>query len=105
MFYKITLFGKLGVYNENYKIAGDYEFWIRCFLDKSTTSKSFTIPIAVFQLNGISQEGGWGKEHEQIEQELLPHLMADFKHFEKLLTYENSRVLKAIIKIQTWFKK
>lgn len=104
-FIKRDLFEKIGLYNENYKIAGDYEFWVRCFLEPSTTSKSYPTSIAVFQLNGISQEGGWGKEHQEIERELLPHLMDDFKHFEKLLTYENSRILKKVILIQKLFKK
>jgi len=104
-FIKRRLFEKIGLYNENYKIAGDYEFWIRSFLEPNTTSNSYTIPIAIFQLNGISQEGGWGKEHKQIEQELLPHLLADFKHFERLLPYENSRVLKMVAQILKRFKK
>lgn len=104
-FIKRSLFEKLGLYNENYKIASDYEFWIRCFLNPLTIAKSYPIPIAIFQLNGISQSGNWGYEHKQIEQDLLPHLITDFKHFEKLLPYENSRILKKVIKIQKMFKK
>lgn len=103
-FIKRSLFQKVGLYNESYKIAGDYEFWIRCFLEPTTTSKSYTTPIAIFQLNGISQTGNWGKEHRQIEQELLPHLITDFNYFEKLMPYENSRILKKVIQIQKWFK-
>lgn len=104
-FIKRDLFEKIGLYNENYKIAGDYEFWIRCFLESSTTSKGYPIPIAIFQLNGISQNGGWGEEHQLIEQELLPHLMTDFKQYQQLLPYQNSRILKSVIKLQKWFKK
>jgi len=104
-FIKRSLFENLGLYNEHYKIAGDYEFWIRCFLQPTTRSKNYTIPIAIFQLDGISQNGGWGKEHKQIEQELLPHLIIDFRRFEKLLPYENSRILKLVIKIQKLVKK
>lgn len=104
-FIKRSLFEKLGFYNESYKIAGDYEFWIRCFLNSETTARSYIIPIAVFQLNGISQNGGWGEEQQQIEQDLLPHLMTDFKNFEKLLPYQNSRILKMVIQIQNSFKK
>jgi glycosyltransferase involved in cell wall biosynthesis len=103
-FIKRSLFKKIGLYNENYKIAGDYEFWIRCFLDSATTARSYIIPVAVFQLNGISQNGGWGEEQQQIERELLPHLMTDFKNFEKLLLYQNSRILKMVIQIQNLFK-
>jgi glycosyltransferase involved in cell wall biosynthesis len=104
-FIKKSLFEKLGLYNESYTIAGDYEFWIRCFMNPATTSKSYTTPIAIFQLNGISQNGNWGKEHIRIVQDLLPHLITDFKHFEKLLPYQNSRILKIVIKLQKLFKK
>ena len=104
-FIKRSLFEKIGLYNETYKIAGDYEFWIRCFLQPQTTSKSYSIPIAIFKLNGISQKSDWGKEHRQIEQELLPHLLTDFHFFEKLVPYQNSRILNTIIQIQNFFKK
>jgi glycosyltransferase involved in cell wall biosynthesis len=104
-FIKRSLFQKVGLYNESYRIAGDYEFWIRSFLEPTTTSKSYTIPIAVFQLNGISQLGYWGVEHQKIELELLPHLMTDFRLFEQLLLYQNSRVLTTMIKLQRFFRK
>jgi len=104
-FIKKSLFEKLGLYNEFYKIASDYEFWIRCFLDSSTTSKSYNNPLAVFQLNGISQNGGWGEEHQLIEQELLPHLITDYKKYQELLPYQNSRILTTIIKLQKFITK
>lgn len=103
-FIKRSLFQKIGLYNESYTIAGDYEFWIRCFLESTTTSKSYSVSIAVFQLNGISQQGYWGLEHQRIEQELLPHLMKDFRLFEQLLPYQNSRILATVIKLQRFFK-
>ena len=96
-FIKRSLFKNLGFYNEKFRIAGDYEFWIRCFLEKNTTAKGYNIPIAIFQLDGISQNGHWGLEHEQIIQEHLPHLIFDFKHFEKLLPFENSKLLNIVI--------
>jgi glycosyltransferase involved in cell wall biosynthesis len=104
-FIKRSLFEKVGLYNESYKIAGDYEFWNRSFLEPTTTAKSHTIPIAVFQLNGISQIGNWREEHQRMEKELLPHLIVDFRLFEQLLPYQNSRILTFVIKFQKWFKK
>lgn len=103
-FIKRSLFEKLGDYNENYKIAADYEFWIRCFLQPDIMAKGYPIAIAIFQLDGISQNSDWGKEHRQIESELLPHLMGDFHTFEKLLRYKHSRILRGLIKIQTFIK-
>jgi glycosyltransferase involved in cell wall biosynthesis len=104
-FIKSTLFQKLGLYNENYKIAGDYEFWIRCFLQPSTTAKSYTIPIAIFKLGGISQNSDWGSEHRKIEKEWLSHIVVDFQLMDQLLPYQKSRILKQVIKMQKWFKK
>lgn len=104
-FIKRSLFENIGLYNEDFKISGDYEFWIRCFLEPTTTSTSHSIVIAIFQLNGISQEGGWGCEYLKIKQDWLPHLMTDFQFFEKLLPFHNSRVLKMVIKIQKVIQK
>lgn len=104
-FIKSSLFDKLGLYNEKHKIAGDYEFWIRSFLEPSTTAKSYSIPIAIFKLGGISQNSDWGAEHRTIEKEWLSNILVDFKLMEKLLPYQNSRILNKVIKIQKWFKK
>jgi glycosyltransferase involved in cell wall biosynthesis len=104
-FIKKSLFDDLGLYNENYKIASDYEFWIRCFILPTTTAKSYSIPIAVFQLGGISQNSDWLSEHHLIEKQYLSNLMDDFKNFEQLLPYKNSRIIKAVIRLQNWIKK
>ncbi|WP_310557751.1 glycosyltransferase family 2 protein [Flavobacterium sp.] len=104
-FIKRSLFHKVGLYDESYTIAGDYEFWIRSFLLPTTTAKSYTVPIAIFQLNGISQKGNWGVEHRRIENELLPHLIADFQILGQLLPYQNSRILTRVIQLQRLFKK
>lgn len=103
-FIKRSLFEKIGLYNENYKIASDYEFWIRAFLDSKTTSKSYQISIAIFALGGISQNSDWSTEHRQIEKEWLSNLMTDFKLIEELLPYKKARILNFIIRIKNIFK-
>lgn len=104
-FIKRTLFDNIGLYNENYKIASDYEFWIRCFLVPKITSKGFPVALSVYKLGGLSEVVGWSKEFNQIDQELLPHLIEDFRQFEKLLPYQNSRILTMMIKIQKLIRK
>ncbi len=104
-FIKRKLFEAFGLYDEQYRIAGDYEFWVRCFMKSSTTSKSYTIPIAIFQLGGISQNSDWVKEHKMVEKEWLGNILEDFKTFEKLMPHKNSRLIKGIIKMQQLFKK
>ena len=103
-FIKRSLFTKLGDYNEAYKIASDYEFWIRCFLDPKTTSKSYSIPVAKFKLNGISQSGDWNSEHVLIEEEWLGNTIEDFNLLEELLPYKKSRILSSIVKLIRFLK-
>jgi glycosyltransferase involved in cell wall biosynthesis len=98
-FIKRTLFETFGLYNESCTISGDYEFWIRCALSPETKIRGYNKILSNFQLGGISQRSNWGKEHRQIEQKLLPHLIEDFKNYDKLLAYDRSRILKPIIKM------
>jgi glycosyltransferase involved in cell wall biosynthesis len=104
-FVKRALFEKLGLYNENYKIAGDYEFWIRSFLQPETSAAGYSLPIAVFALGGISQNADWTIEHNKIEQQWMPHHIGDFNHFKQLAKYEKSRLLTNIIKFQERVRK
>ncbi len=104
-FIKRVLFENIGLYDESYKIASDYEFWIRCFLKPETTSKGVAITLSIYKLGGTSEIVGWGKDFNLIHQDLLPHLITDFNKFDKLLSYQNSRVLSMIIKLQKMFKK
>jgi glycosyltransferase involved in cell wall biosynthesis len=104
-FIKRALFDTFGLYNESYKISGDYEFWIRCALHPKTKIKGYKKLVSKFQLGGISQQSDWGKEHRQIEQKLLPNLIEDFKNYDKLLGYDRSRILKPIIKVHSFIRK
>ena len=104
-FIKRALFLNLGLYNESYKIAGDYEFWIRCFLKPDTTSKSYQLPISIFELSGISQQNMWWVEHQRIYKELLPHLIEDFNALDELLRYKKSRILNKVVYVYDWIIK
>ncbi|MBN4070581.1 glycosyltransferase [Olleya sp. AH-315-F22] len=104
-FIKRTLFETFGLYNESYNISGDYEFWIRCVLSPETKIRGYNKILSNFQLGGISQRSNWGEEHRVIEQKLLPHLIEDFGHYDKLLAYDRSRVLKPIVKIYSFVRK
>lgn len=99
-FIKKELFGKYGLYNESYKITADYEFWIRTLLHPETTVKGVALPIAVYELGGISGSTGYSDEFRRIEQELLPHLIDDFRFFQQLLPFHHSRLLKKVIQFQ-----
>ncbi len=53
-FIKKELFNQYGKYNEDYKIAGDYEFFLRIFLKGKIVTKYIDYTIAAFDINGIS---------------------------------------------------
>ena len=54
IFYKRDLFDKLGLYDQSYIIAGDYEFNTRIFKLSSPTYSHIEKPITVFRVDGIS---------------------------------------------------
>ncbi|MCD6019425.1 MAG: hypothetical protein K0S53_2546 [Bacteroidetes bacterium] len=56
VFIKSTLFRNYGLYDTSFKIAGDYEFFIRCLLKPAVTTEHMEEFITVFDGNGISND-------------------------------------------------
>ncbi len=54
VFINADLFKKYGSYNSDFKIAGDYEFFIRCLLKPQVTCEKLNCIITVFDGYGIS---------------------------------------------------
>lgn len=54
VFIKSELFKNFGHYNTDFKIAGDYEFFIRCLLKPNVLSEHINHFVSVFDGNGIS---------------------------------------------------
>jgi SAM-dependent methyltransferase len=52
-FIRQSLFEQYGVFDTNYKIAMDGDFWIRLF-SKDTTVDILSIPVVLYDLNGVS---------------------------------------------------
>ncbi|MBM9577276.1 glycosyltransferase [Leptospira sp. 201903070] len=50
------LFEKFGLYNTNFKIVADYEFWLRIYSSKSITTKYIPVVFSSFNLDGISSD-------------------------------------------------
>jgi glycosyltransferase involved in cell wall biosynthesis len=55
-FIKRELFERIGVYNECYRLAADYDFWLRALLKNRCTSRYICIPFTIFDMNGISSK-------------------------------------------------
>lgn len=54
VFIKADLFKKYGFYNTDFKITGDYEFFIRCLLKPQVVCEKINCFITVFDGKGIS---------------------------------------------------
>ena len=58
-FIKRDLFLKLGMYREDYRLGGDYEFFVRALLVNNASYKSIDTVISVFYADGISNQPSW----------------------------------------------
>jgi hypothetical protein len=67
-FVKQSLFQKAKRYVESYTMAIDYECFRCSFLEPTTTSKSCTIPMVIFQLHRISQTSNWCSANRRTKQ-------------------------------------
>lgn len=53
-FIKRSLFEKYGLYNENYKIAGDHAFFVKAFLTGSIKYHHIDVVITNYSMDGVS---------------------------------------------------
>jgi glycosyltransferase involved in cell wall biosynthesis len=65
-FIKKELFNQYGVYNENYKIVADYDFFFKVIIMHGVSTQHLAHDVAVYNLEGISSLAE-NKEKEQAE--------------------------------------
>lgn len=68
VFIPLDLHKKHGLYNEKYRICADYDFLLKCFLEKEKFVFMDTI-VCTFDLSGISQSKNRLKEKKIIQKE------------------------------------
>ncbi len=69
-FIKRDLLAGHGGYDEQYKTAADYDFFLRSILAGDATYKHISLPVSVFVKGGASSDESKGSEHI-IERELI----------------------------------
>jgi len=57
-FIKRSLFGSIGIYDENFSIAADYDFFLRAVVVKKVSTYFLNQTIAEFRLDGMSSLPG-----------------------------------------------
>lgn len=53
-FIRRSVFNAIGMYREDFKVTGDYEFFIRAILKHNLSTKHINVTITIFDLSGIS---------------------------------------------------
>lgn len=95
-FIKRDLFLKSGLYHEEFKIAGDYEFFIRTLLKEDASYKHIPLTISNFLTDGISNNTSYLdlnlKEKEIAWRMNFSKLVIDY--FENAKLIANSKELK-----------
>lgn len=99
-FIKKTLFNN-EIYNEQYKIISDWEFWIKCIIFKNCTTKHISIPISNFIEGGISSTNNEMTQSEKADslQKLFPPKILE--SLDKLFLIEQSPFCETILKYKT----
>lgn len=68
--FKRSVFDKMGLYDERYKIVSDRDFYIKCFLSNQFVFKHISYPLAVHDLSGISNDPLY-KEKQALENDRM----------------------------------
>lgn len=69
LFHK-SVFDKMGLYDERFKMVSDRAFYIKCFLSNQFVFKHINYPLTVFDLSGVSNNA-LHKEKQEIENEKM----------------------------------
>jgi glycosyltransferase involved in cell wall biosynthesis len=83
-YYHKNLFKKYGLYDESYKIAGDYEMYARLIKEENFTYKQIDEPLSIFFLDGISNSSS-SRDRLKYEQHKLR--LKYFKSYKKSYKY------------------
>lgn len=87
-FIRRELFGKVGLYNQQFRIASDWLFFLEALLVHGCSYQHVPLPIAYFSMDGIScdpaQDGLARREQLAILQERYPRFLPDYERLSSL---------------------
>lgn len=98
-FIKKELFTKIGGYDENYKIASDWKFFIYTIIIKNATLLYIDKPITIFDHTGISSTeiSVVKKEKQLILEELFPkRILSDYRYKKNEFLIMNNPITRFI---------
>jgi glycosyltransferase involved in cell wall biosynthesis len=105
-FIKNRLFERYGLYNENYKIVSDFEFWIKTIVLNKAKTKHLPLTVSILEIQGISSNYKFVKEQIRERNEVLIryNLISFSKSLINKLFWFFLSVLKKI-RVYSFFRK
>jgi len=70
-FIKCELFKKFGLYNENYKICADFDFWIKTIIFGKAKTECIPLVISVFDQKGVSTNSKLARKQIKERNDIL----------------------------------
>ena len=105
-FIKRNLFQQIGLYNENNKIVSDWEFMMVALFRYNCSIRRIDVPIAVYDLNGISNSPSLMQlqlqERKKVLAEQFPRIIPDYQRFDAFL---DKPYIRYIMKMKNIKKK
>lgn len=106
-FIKNLAFQKVGFYDENLKIVGDWKWFLTAICTYNLGYKKINETVAIFYLDGLSNNSTAPKiikdERQKVLNESFPFLLSEYKMRTeaelKLEGYESSRIIKILKKL------
>jgi glycosyltransferase involved in cell wall biosynthesis len=100
-FIKKELFEKWGLYNTDYKIVADYEFFFRTIIAKNATTFHCEIPITEYNVEGVSSLPA--NKQRELEERLL--VLKSYLSEEEIKSYSYLLTQKKESRLIKWFKR
>lgn len=103
--FKSDVFVKMGYFDESYKICGDRDFYLKCLLRDIFEWKHIKYPLAIFDLEGLSNNLNYQQQKKQEDHRLWRENFGVFYddymyivQLNKQLSMVKKQTLKGIVK-------
>lgn len=87
-FYRRELFTKFGVFDTTYRMAGDYEFFVRLMEKGKVSHHHCPTPLAVFNTDGISGDKRYRTTRKQENHRIRKHYFPKYRRSLKAFRQE-----------------
>ena len=84
-FIKRELFEKIGLYNEEYKVVSDWEFFLKAIFIHNCSTKYVNADLALYEIGGLSFQDLDAnlRDRKRILNELFPRFTEDYADYDK----------------------